>query len=84
MPLYEYRCQGCGAVTDASRPFGKRNEPGDCPCGGIVLRNFDPKQVQVLIPGHFQKHVHTTGLKDEMKGDPSTLPKKKWNNPFGI
>ena len=33
-PIFEYRCRGCQAVTDATRPISNRRDPVACPrCG---------------------------------------------------
>ncbi len=42
MPIYEYGCQKCGAVTDIRHGFKEKNtEP--CPaCGGVLMRRFNP------------------------------------------
>lgn len=34
MPLYEYICQDCGAVTELQRPMDERHDPTVCrDCG---------------------------------------------------
>jgi putative FmdB family regulatory protein len=39
MPLYEYRCTDCGAMTQYLRPVAQRNDPAFCPdCGAVAKR----------------------------------------------
>lgn len=41
MPVYEYRCEGCGEATDRILPYDDADEPGPCPsCGGELRRRF--------------------------------------------
>jgi putative FmdB family regulatory protein len=42
LPIYEYQCESCGAVTDIKHGFKDTpNEP--CPkCGGSLKRLFNP------------------------------------------
>ncbi len=38
MPLYEYRCPGCGAHSEVLQPLGAGSEDLRCPsCGGSDL-----------------------------------------------
>jgi putative FmdB family regulatory protein len=44
MPIYEYRCERCGAVFSELRRIAERDEPAQCPnCGGpakVILSPF--------------------------------------------
>jgi putative FmdB family regulatory protein len=44
MPIYEYKCDGCGKVTTELRPNSEREEPLECPrCNGsaeVILSTF--------------------------------------------
>jgi putative FmdB family regulatory protein len=44
MPLYEYKCDGCGAVLTELRKHSERQEPVECPhCKGqahVILSTF--------------------------------------------
>jgi len=42
MPLYEYRCEGCGEVVELLVGFSSADDPGErCPvCGGKLKRIF--------------------------------------------
>lgn len=41
MPVYEYRCEGCGASHDRLLPHERVDDPGACPdCGGMLARRF--------------------------------------------
>ena len=40
MPVYEYACRACGAVTEHLQPLGSE-APGPCEaCGGELRRRF--------------------------------------------
>ncbi len=42
MPIYEYACKECGAVTDIRHGF-KESTDEACPtCGGALARRFNP------------------------------------------
>ncbi len=45
MPLYDYRCEACGKVTEIRHGFNDTNaEP--CPqCGGALTRVFNPAPI---------------------------------------
>ncbi len=52
MPLYEYRCQGCGHVSTELRPASKRDEPLVCPhCGGVAKVIFSTFATAVAESG---------------------------------
>ena len=37
MPLYEYKCNGCGQIVSELRPAAEREEPLACPhCNGVA------------------------------------------------
>jgi putative FmdB family regulatory protein len=41
MPIYEYRCRACGAVTEVLTRSSRRDEPISCgACGGIDLEKL--------------------------------------------
>jgi len=44
LPLYEYKCRSCKALTDATRPMANRGDPVECPlCGDdadLVFSSF--------------------------------------------
>ena len=45
MPLYEYRCEGCGPF-DAFRSLAERDEPMFCQdCQGRAVRMFSPPTI---------------------------------------
>ena len=52
MPLYDYRCQGCGSVREAYRRYEARDEPAACDCGGALERVWLPAQVMRDIEGY--------------------------------
>ena len=38
MPVYEYRCAACGALTSTLASVGKAPRQVDCRCGGVAPR----------------------------------------------
>jgi hypothetical protein len=85
MPYYVYVCQKCHASVRQFRMSVDRNEARDHDdCGGEMERAEAAATPTILVPSHFQKHTHTTGLASEIGGHPDVLPKRRWNNPFGV
>jgi putative FmdB family regulatory protein len=70
--IYVYRCltRGvCGREFELSRPVAERDAPAFCPdCGSAAERVV--VMPQVLVPGHFRRHAHTTGLKSTLGSGP--------------
>lgn len=56
MPLYRYRCAGCGAEFDEFRPVSLR-EHAPCVCGKTAFMRFDPSQTQFFIPPHMRSNA---------------------------
>ena len=54
MPIYEYRCAGCGADFESIRPVSRADDPIDCPvCGRPAARqisNFSFKSDTFTAP----------------------------------
>lgn len=45
MPLYDYRCEACGKVTEIRHGFNDTNKT-PCPaCGGALTRVFNPAPI---------------------------------------
>lgn len=50
MPVYEYRCTGCGAEIDRILPHAEADDPGPCPtCEGRLARRWS--RVAVKLEG---------------------------------
>jgi putative FmdB family regulatory protein len=50
VPVYEYRCVGCGEHTDRLLPHHRVDEPGPCPaCDGRLQRRFS--RIAVKLEG---------------------------------
>lgn len=50
MPVYEYRCRGCGATVDRLLGHADADRPGPCPdCSGELARRFS--RVAVKLQG---------------------------------
>ena len=78
MPTYHYRCPECFAFLPEFRLSEARDNPKRCGCGGEAKRITAFGEQIVLVPAHFQKHTHTTGL------PPMDLRRRKWNRPGGL
>ena len=42
MPVYEYKCDGCGAVKELVRPMSQVGEMPTCQCQRVMRRQFSP------------------------------------------
>lgn len=45
MPLYDYRCAKCGAVTEIRHGFNESHEEPCAKCGGALSRVFNPAPI---------------------------------------
>jgi putative FmdB family regulatory protein len=51
MPIYEYGCEKCGAVSETILPVNRRDKPRrKCACGG-KLKRMMPSTVQLRFGG---------------------------------
>ena len=63
MPIYEYQCEACGAVTDIKHGF-KETTDATCPaCGGNLKRLFNPAGIVFKGSGFY--------VTDSRKGESS-------------
>jgi putative FmdB family regulatory protein len=75
MPLYDFRCPGCGLEFEVSRPFSRATEAAPCPKDGTVAERvftmpmtFVPGSADVSAPsdsgggnGDSHDHGHSHG-----------------------
>jgi putative FmdB family regulatory protein len=45
MPLYDYRCAQCGAVTEIRHGFNDSHQDPCAACGGTMSRVFNPAPI---------------------------------------
>jgi putative FmdB family regulatory protein len=45
MPLYDYRCDACGKVTEIRHGFNETNAEPCAQCGGALTRVFNPAPI---------------------------------------
>ncbi|HUA09167.1 MAG TPA: FmdB family zinc ribbon protein [Candidatus Acidoferrales bacterium] len=45
MPLYDYRCEACGKVTEIRHGFNETNTKPCSHCGGAMVRVFNPAPI---------------------------------------
>ncbi len=79
MPIYEYQCVSCGAVTDIKHGF-KETTNDTCPkCGGELKRLFNPAGIVFKGSGFYV----TDSRKSEgaSKGDSSKGESSKSDSP---
>lgn len=76
LPIYEYQCAKCGAVTDIRHGFKEStNEP--CPaCGGELKRLFNPAGIVFKGSGFYvtDSRKPASDAKTETKTDASPAP----------
>lgn len=65
MPLYDYRCEACGKVTEIRHGFNDTNaEP--CPhCGGALARVFNPAPIIFNGSGFYKTDSRPAEKKSE-------------------
>lgn len=69
MPIYNYKCENCGAEIELIRPIDKRNEPVVCcECGNVAKRKF----VFTKSRDWFRPHVN-----DDITGEPIEITSKR-------
>jgi putative FmdB family regulatory protein len=71
MPLYDYRCSSCNAVTEVRHGFGESyTEP--CPsCGGKLARVFNPAPIVFKGSGFY-----VTDSRGKSQAAPKEAPAK--------
>ena len=72
MPVYEFRCAGCGPF-DLQRPMGHADLPARCPaCGGEARRVFTPPRVALMA----QPVRRALDLEDRSAHEPDVVTQK--------
>jgi len=52
MPIYEFKCNECGSVTEIERAITKRTDPYTCPdCGSLKTEQQISKCTFTLVGG---------------------------------
>ena len=75
MPIYEYQCRSCGAVTDVRHGFGERpSEP--CPaCGGELARVFSAAPIVFKGSGFYKTDSRKPAADAKPAADGKPAPK---------
>ncbi|GAC1304489.1 MAG: zinc ribbon domain-containing protein [Vulcanimicrobiaceae bacterium] len=76
MPIYEYQCATCGAITDIKHGFKEQvGEP--CPkCGGTELKRlFNAASIVFKGSGFYINDSRKSEAKAESKGETKAEPK---------
>ena len=42
MPTYDFKCEECELIKEATMPFKESEEGITCDCGGTMIRQFTP------------------------------------------
>jgi putative FmdB family regulatory protein len=58
MPIYQYRCQTCGRLTEIQTPIADRLATLACDCGGVARRRYTAPHVKPVMHQHWN---HTIG-----------------------
>ncbi len=45
MPLYDYKCSACGAITEVRHGFDDTHDDRCAACGGALVRVFNPAPI---------------------------------------
>lgn len=72
MPLYDYRCKACGAVTEVRHGFDERFDGVCSKCGGELVRVFNPAPIVFKGSGFYvtdSRAKSGEGKKSESSGD---------------
>lgn len=80
MPIYEFKCQDCGAVTEAQVPMNARNATLVCHCGGSAERIFSPVAISVDRGHHYNGKYRNKCESDLHKDTPYELAVKQWRH----
>ena len=75
MPIYEYQCEACGAVTDIKHGF-KETTSESCPkCGGTLKRLFNPAGIVFKGSGFYVTDSRKSSDAKESKDAKAEAPK---------
>jgi putative FmdB family regulatory protein len=78
LPLYDYQCQKCKAVTEVRHGFRESHE-SPCPkCGGPLARVFNPAGIVFKGSGFYITDSRGSGSSE---GSASSEPAKKADAP---
>jgi len=61
LPIYEYECTGCGAVTDIRHGFKETTSEVCAKCGGSLKRLFKPAGIVFKGSGFYITDSRTSG-----------------------
>ena len=59
MPIYEYRCDLCGEVTDAYRSVADRDQAPECLCGGKTQKIISRSRVHGDFAPYYDENLET-------------------------
>ena len=60
MPIYEYRCRGCGETTDAFRSVEDRDNAPACDhCGGVTRKIISLNKVHGDFSPYYDDNLET-------------------------
>ena len=51
MPVYEFKCDECGAESDEILPFSESNKQVECECGQVMRRKFSLAHISIPETG---------------------------------
>jgi len=81
MPLYDYRCAGCGKVTEIRHGFNETNT-ALCPhCGGALARVFNPAPIIFNGSGFYKTDSRPAEKKSDVTSEAAKSESPKSESP---
>jgi putative FmdB family regulatory protein len=83
MPLYDYRCAACGAVTEIRHGFNESHDEPCAACGGKLTRVFNPAPIVFKGSGFYVTDSRSSsgGKTDTAKADTAKADTAKADPP---
>jgi putative FmdB family regulatory protein len=75
MPLYDYRCANCGAVTEIRHGFNDTHAEPCGACGGVLSRVFNPAPIVFKGSGFYVTDSRPSSSSSADSSNSSTTPK---------
>jgi len=63
MPVYIFKCDGCGSYVEEQRPMSDSQKPKTCDCGETMARDYTAEQRGVIsTPGNWPMASDAAGV----------------------
>jgi putative FmdB family regulatory protein len=77
VPIYEYQCLKCGALTDVRHGFDETTSQVCPTCGGELVRRFNPAGIVFKGSGFYVTDSRKPGASPSGDGPKGDGPKKE-------